>query len=165
MENVNCDILIIGGGPAGGVSAITAKMNYPQKKVLVIREFQKQLVPCAIPYIFGETLGCSEKDLGSCATAVELGIATLLGEVRDIDVQKKIAFTTKEAIHFDKLIFATGSKPFVHDSLRHALALQGVFTVAKNKVLIDKIKSYIEDKTNIIVIGTGFIGVEMAMEL
>ncbi len=165
MENVNCDILIIGGGPAGGVSAITAKMNYPQKEVLVVREFKEQLVPCAIPYIFGKTLGCSEKDLGSCAAAAEMGISTLLGEVRDIDFMGKIAFTTKEAIHFDKLIFATGSKPFVHDSLRHALALEGVFTVAKNKALIDKAKRYMKDKTDIIVIGTGFIGIEMAMEL
>ena len=165
MENINCDILIIGGGPAGGVSAITAKMNYPQKKVLVVREYEEQLVPCAIPYIFGKTLGCSQKDVGSCAVAAEMGIATLLGEVRDIDLQGNIAFTTKEAIHFEKLIFATGSKPFVHDSLRHALALEGVFTVAKNKALIDKTKSYIEDKMNIVVIGTGFIGIEMAMEL
>ena len=165
MENINCDILIIGGGPAGGVSAITAKMNYPQKEVLVVREFKEQLVPCAIPYIFGETLGCSDKDLGSCAAAADMGIATLLGEVRDIDFHGKIAFTTKEAIHFEKLIFATGSKPFVHDSLRHALALQGVFTVAKNKALIDQAKAYMEDKTEIVVIGTGFIGIEMAMEL
>ena len=165
MEKVNCDVLVIGGGPAGGVSAVTAKMNYPEKEILVIREFEKQLVPCAIPYIFGETLGSSEKDIGSCGAAKEMGISTLLGQVKDIDFTGKIAFTNNEAIHFDKLIFATGSKPFVHDSLRHSLALEGVFTVAKNKELIDKAKEYIDTKTDIVVVGTGFIGVEMAMEL
>jgi len=165
MEKVNCDVLVIGGGPAGGVSAVTAKMNYTEKEILVIREFEKQLVPCAIPYIFGETLGSSEKDIGSCGAAKEMGISTLLGQVKDIDFTGKIAFTNNEAIHFDKLIFATGSKPFVHDSLRHSLALEGVFTVAKNKELIDKAKEYIDTKTDIVVVGTGFIGVEMAMEL
>lgn len=165
MEQLKCDILVIGGGPAGGVSAITAKMNYPQKEVLVVREFEIQLVPCAIPYIFGETLGCSEKDVGSCAAAHELGISTLLGEVQDIDIEKKLAFTAKEAIAFDKLIFATGSKPFVHPSLRHALMLEGVFTVTKNKELIDKAQAYMEQKQDIVVVGTGFIGIEMAMEL
>lgn len=65
MEKVNCDVLVIGGGPAGGVAAVTAKMNYPQKEILVIREFEKQLVPCAIPYIFGEILGSSEKNVAS----------------------------------------------------------------------------------------------------
>ena len=165
MEQLKCDILVIGGGPAGGVSAVTAKMNYPQKEVLVVREFEIQLVPCAIPYIFGETLGCSEKDVGSCAAAHELGISTLLGEVQDIDIEKKLAFTAKEAIAFDKLIFATGSKPFVHPSLRHALMLEGVFTVTKNKELIDKAQAYMEQKQDIVVVGTGFIGIEMAMEL
>ena len=165
MEKINCDILIIGGGPAGGVTAVTAKMNHPEKEVLVVREFEKQLVPCAIPYIFGETLGSSDKDVASCGAAKEMGISTLLGAIKDIDFKDKIAFTGDEAISFDKLVFATGSKPFVHESLRHALALNGVFSVAKNKELIDKAKAYIEDKKNIIVVGTGFIGIEMAMEL
>ena len=165
MQKLDCDVLIIGGGPAGGVCAVTAKMNYPSKEILVVREFEVQLVPCAIPYIFGETLGCSDKDVASCGAAVDMGISTLLGEVRDIDFSGKIAFTTKEAIHFDKLVFATGSKPFVHDSLRHSLGLEGVFTVAKNKDLIDKSKVYIEDKNEVVVVGTGFIGIEMAMEL
>ena len=165
MQKLDCDVLIIGGGPAGGVCAVTAKMNYPSKEILVVREFEVQLVPCAIPYIFGETLGCSDKDVASCGAAVDMGISTLLGEVRDIDFSGKIAFTTKEAIHFDKLVFATGSKPFVHDSLRHSLGLEGVFTVAKNKNLIDKSKAYIEDKNEVVVVGTGFIGIEMAMEL
>ena len=165
MKKVSCDVLVIGGGPAGGVTAVTAKMNYPQKEILVIREFEKQLVPCAIPYIFGETLGCSEKNVASCGAAADMGISTLLGKVKDIDFKGKVAFSENEAISFDKLIFATGSKPFVHDSLRHSLALDGVFTVAKNKDLIDKAKAYLEDKKDVVVVGTGFIGVEMAMEL
>ncbi len=165
MEKRSCNILIIGGGPAGGVTAVTAKMNFPDKEVLVVREFEKQLVPCAIPYIFGETLGCSDKDVASCGAAAEMGISTLLGEVRDIDFKDKIAFTMHEAISFDKVVFATGSKPFVHESLRHALAMEGVFTVAKNKALIDKAKSYLESKSDVVVVGTGFIGIEMAMEL
>ena len=165
MEKIDCDVLVVGSGPAGGVSAVTAKMNYPDKKVLVVREFEEQLIPCAIPYIFGKTLGSTQKDIGSCGSAKEMGILSLLGQVLDIDFKGKIAFTKKEAIYFDKLIFATGSKPFVHESLRHALALEGVFTVAKNKELIDKAKNYIKNKKNILIVGTGFIGIEMAMEL
>jgi len=165
MEKIECDVLIIGGGPAGAVSAVTAKMNYSDKEILVIREFEEQLVPCAIPYIFGKTLGSTKKDLGSCGQAKQMGISTLIGKVVDIALKDKIAFTIDKAIHFDKLIFATGSEPFVHESLQHALALDGVFTVAKNKDLIDKARSYIEDKQDIVIVGTGFIGIEMAMEL
>jgi len=164
MEKVSCDVLVIGGGPAGGVCAMTAKMNYPDKEILVIREFEVQLVPCAIPYIFGETLGCSEKDVASCGMAAEMGISTLLGEVNNVDIDKKIAYSNEYEISFDKLVFATGSKPFVHKSMHHALALKGVFTVPKNKSLIDKAKAYIDTIEDLVVVGTGFIGVEMAME-
>jgi len=164
MEKVNCDVLIIGGGPAGGVCAVTAKMNYPDKNILVIREHEIQLVPCAIPYIFGQTLGCSDKDVASCAAAVDMGIHTMMANVQNIDTKNKIAFTDKNEISFDKLVFATGSTPFVHKSLEHALNLEGVFTVPKDKKFIDKAKEYIDARDAIVIVGTGFIGVEMAIE-
>ncbi len=164
MKKIQCDVLVIGGGPAGGVSAVTAKMNYPHKEILVVREHEVQLVPCAIPYVFGETLGCSEKDVASCAMAEEMGIATLVGKVKNVDTQKKIAYLNEDEIHFDKLIFATGSTPFVHASLEHALDLEGVFTISKNKDFIDKLDAYAKDKEEIVVVGSGFIGVEVAVE-
>ena len=164
MKKIKCDVLVIGGGPAGGVSAVTAKTNYPNKEILVVREFEIQLVPCAIPYIFGETLGCSEKDVASCGMASDMGISTLIGEVEDIDTKEKLAYMKDCQISFDKLIFATGSEPFVHSSLQHSLELDGVFTVPKNKTLIDKLKDYSDSKENIIVVGRGFIGIEIAVE-
>jgi len=164
MEKIVCDVLIIGGGPAGGVCAVTAKMNYPDKKILVVREMEVQMVPCAIPYIFGPTLGSSDKDIASCAKAGEMGIETIIAEIHDVDSSKKIAFTDTHEISFDKLVFATGSLPFVHPTLESALSLEGVFTVPKNKKLIDKAKAYTDPIDDIIVVGTGFIGIEMAME-
>ena len=165
MEKIICDVLIIGGGPAGGVCAVTTKMNYPEKKILVVREMEVQMVPCAIPYVFGPTLGCSDKNVASCAKAEELGIETIIGKVEDVHVAEKIARTEREEIHFEKLVFATGSVPFVHASLQEALTLEGVFTVPKNKMFIDKAKSYIDTVSDVVVVGTGFIGIEMAMEL
>ncbi len=165
MEKTVCDVLIIGGGPAGGVCAVTAKMNYPRKKILVVREMEVQMVPCAIPYIFGPTLGSSEKDIASCAKAEEMGIETIIAKVKNVDIGSKTAYTDTHEIHFDKLVFATGSVPFVHASLESSLRLKGVFTVPKNKQLIDEAKAYIDKVENVVVVGTGFIGIEMAMEL
>ena len=164
MQTKKCDVLVIGGGPAGGVSAVTAKMNYPSKEILVIREHEVQLVPCAIPYVFGQTLGCSDKDIASCAMAEEMGISTLVGKVENIDIKAKIAYCCGNEIHFDKLIFATGSTPFVHKSLQHSLTLEGVFTISKNKDFIDKLDAYSTDKKELVIVGSGFIGVEVAVE-
>jgi pyruvate/2-oxoglutarate dehydrogenase complex dihydrolipoamide dehydrogenase (E3) component len=164
MEKVNCDVLIIGGGPAGGVCAVTAKMNYPEKNILVIREREIQMVPCAIPYIFGPTLGSSKKNIASCAKAGEMGIETIIAKIEDIDIEKKTAYAQEYEITFDKLVFATGSTPFVHYSLEESLAFEGVFTVPKNKALIDKARDYMEMVDDVVVVGTGFIGIEMAME-
>ena len=164
MQKIDCDILVIGGGPAGGVCAVSARMSYKDKKIVVIRDLEVQLVPCAIPYIFGETLGCSEKDVASCAMAEKMDIETLVDSVQNVDTQAKIAYSLKYEIHFNKLIFATGSTPFVHESLEHSLSLDGVFTVPKNKTLIDKMKTYSQKIEEIVIVGTGFIGIELAME-
>ena len=165
MEKIKCDILIIGAGPAGGVSAVTARMNYPDKEIVIVREFEQQLVPCAIPYVFGKTLGSSEKNIAPCANLTDMGISTLVSKINDIDTENKIAYSDAKEISFDKLILATGSEPFVHESLEHALRLEGVFSIPKNKTLIEDVKSYTDKKNKIIIVGSGFIGIEMAVEL
>ena len=164
MEKVTCDVLIIGGGPAGGVCAMTAKMNFPDKEVLVVREQELQLVPCAIPYIFSETLGSTENNIASCAPAEQFGIKAIVDTIVSIDTQSKTALSNDREIHFDKLVLATGSIPFVHPMLEHSLDIEGVFTVPKNVTYIDKMQHYIDTKKKVTVVGTGFIGIEMAME-
>ena len=164
MEKIICDVLIIGGGPAGSVCAMTAKMNFPDKEVVVVREFEHQMVPCAIPYIFSETLGGTENNLASCAPAQKFGITTIVGKINNINIENKTAFMEDREITFDKLVLATGSKPFVHRSLEHSLKFEGVFTVPKNVAYIDAMQAYTDSKKNIVVVGTGFIGIEMAME-
>ena len=164
MKKIQCDVLVIGGGPAGGVTAITAKGHNPGKKILLIREEEEQLVPCAIPYIFGDILGSTEKDIASCAPVENTGVETMVGIVKEVDIENKAAYTKDARIGFDKLVFATGSTPFVHPMMSEATKIEGVFTVPKSKAKIDQLKAYVDTKQKITIVGSGFIGVELGLE-
>ncbi len=165
MQNLTTDILVIGGGPAALVLVATALENYPDKKITVVKKEKEALVPCGIPYIFGKTLGDSQKDAMSCGGPMAEKIDLIIDEIIDVDISQKIATAKEYQFKFDKLVFATGSIPFVHKSFQEALKLENVFTIDKDKQKIDNIKQYLEDKKRVIVVGTGFIGVEIALEL
>lgn len=165
MKQVQTDILILGGGPAALVTVATALQNFPDKKITVIKEDKISLVPCGIPYIFGETLGDSNKDAMSCGGPMAEMINLIIDTALSVDIATKTVVAKEHTVTFDKLIFATGSIPFVHKNFEDALELENVFTVEKHKDKVDCVKEYIADKTKIIVVGAGFIGVEMALEL
>ncbi|MEA3522304.1 MAG: FAD-dependent oxidoreductase, partial [Campylobacterota bacterium] len=165
MRTTQTDILIIGGGPAALVTAATALENYPDKKITLIKQEEVGLVPCGIPYIFGETLGSSDKNAMPCGGPLADKITIVVDEVLSIDVKNKEILASQNKINFEKLVLATGSIPFVHKSFENALKLENVFTIDKDKERIDKIVEYLKEKQKVIVIGTGFIGVEMATEL
>ena len=90
MSLMKTDVLIIGGGPAGIVTAVTAKQNYPEKKIVVVRREKRVVVPCGIPYIFG-TLRDAEKNIIPDSVLTSKGIDILVDEIEDVDIEKKVA--------------------------------------------------------------------------
>lgn len=164
LESIQTDILIIGAGPAGLVAASTAHENYPDKKIVVVKQYEKGQVPCGIPYVFGNILGDVEKNAMPCGGEVP-NITKIVDEVQSVDIKKKQAVANNHTINFDKLIFATGSIPFVHKSFEEALSFENVFTVEKTYFGVQKLQEYVENKKRVIVVGTGFIGVELAEQL
>jgi len=158
------DVLIIGGSAAGIVAALAGKSNYPEKEFLVIRKEDKVLVPCGIPYIFG-SLGSSDKDVVPDAVLTNKGIKIEVDEVISIDQNEKVCSTAKGTeISFKKVIFATGSTPTMPGWLK-GTNLENVFTISKDKIQLDRAFQKIKDCKKIVVVGAGFIGVEMSDEL
>ena len=82
------DVLVVGGGPAGIVSALTAVKYYPGKKFLVIRSVENSVIPCGIPYMFSSLKNPDDNKLGYAALEKN-GIATAVDEVVRIDRTKK----------------------------------------------------------------------------
>ncbi len=158
------DVLVIGGSAAGIVAATTGKSFYPNKEFMVIRKEKNVMVPCGIPYIFG-SLDSSEKNLIPDGVLTNNDIQLKIDKAVKVDKENKIC-TTKDGtdISFEKLIFATGSTPVIPKWLKGG-DLHNVFTIPKNKTVIDKIKSKIQKSDKVVVVGGGFIGVEMADEI
>ena len=48
---MDSNVIIVGGGPAGIITALTAKKVYPDKSVCLIKEIGDGVIPCAIPYM------------------------------------------------------------------------------------------------------------------
>ena len=159
------DVLVIGSSAAGLVASVTGKSVHPEKAFTVIRKEEKVLVPCGIPYVFGSVDG-TDMDLLPADTMFEkTGVKLIIGEITGIDRENKTCdLKDGEKLGYDKLVIATGSTPTVPGWLEGA-NLENVFTVPKNKVYLDRMRSELKDYEKIVVIGGGFIGVELSDEL
>ncbi|MDD4384320.1 MAG: FAD/NAD(P)-binding oxidoreductase [Bacteroidales bacterium] len=162
MEKTN--ILIIGGGASGLQAAITAKSNYPDKSVVVVRQEDKVLVPCGIPYIFG-SLHTSDKNILPDKMLTDVGVEIKIAEVTKVDNENKTCeLGTGEKIYFEKLVFATGSIPTVPKWLKGG-NLENVFIIPKDKIYLDEMHDKLKPLKKVVTIGAGFIGVEMSDEM
>ena len=162
---IETDILIIGGGPAGMVASATSRQYYPDKKVTVVKKFEKSLVPCGIPYIFGNMLESPEDDMIPCGDmASKMGVNLVEDEITSLDFNSKTAKgESGKSYKYDKLILATGSVP--REPRIENFDAKNVFFVPKDPEYILKMEAKVKEMKRVAVIGTGFIGVEIAGEL
>jgi NADPH-dependent 2,4-dienoyl-CoA reductase/sulfur reductase-like enzyme len=122
------------------------------------------MIPCGIPYIFSKVEQATKNILPD-AGLKGLGVEIVIGEVTDVDAERKTAKTRSGGdIEFDKLILGSGSVPVVPGWLK-GTALKNVFTIPKNKVYLDELQKSLEGLKKIVIVGAGFIGVEVADEL
>lgn len=158
------DVIIIGGSAAGVTAAVTARKYYPDKSIMMIKNVLNVPIPCGIPYIFG-TVGDPMKnllptDMMMANNKVEVLQDEVVSILRD---EKLVATASGEKIHYEKLVVANGSLPIVPRI--PGTNLKNVFSIVKNS---DSLKSMLESAKNsqdFVVIGGGFIGMEMAEEL
>jgi len=159
------DVLVIGSSAAGLVAALTGKSVYPDKIITVITKEEKTLVPCGIPYIFASIDGTDSNILPADKMFESANINLIIGEVISINPENKTCILkNKDKISYKKLVLATGSTPSIPKWLKGA-DLENVFTVPKNKHYLDLMKTKLNQCNKIVIVGAGFIGVELSDEL
>ena len=157
------DILVIGAGPAGIVSAVTARRYYPDKKILVMKNVEKGVVPCGIPYMFFSLKDPDENKLGNAALEKN-NVDVVVDEVTRVDREKKSVETKKgDSYCYEKLVLAIGSSPIVPPI--PGIDKEGIYPIYKDLGYLKNSIEKIKRSGNVLVVGGGFIGVEFADEL
>lgn len=158
------DVVIIGAGPSGIVVGVTAKKQNPQRSFLMITEEANGLVPCGIPYVFHDLDDISQ-NLMKPTPFEKAGGEVLIDTVTAVDFRNKILLTESGvSISYDKLIFATGSTPTVPTFIP-GYDLENVEYIKKSYSYISGLLQRVGSADDIVVIGGGFIGAEVAEQL
>lgn len=161
----NTDVLIIGSSAAGMVAATTSKWINKDKSVTVVTKNEQTLIPCGIPYVFGSVQSTNNNILPAEKMFEKSGIDVIHDEVSAVDRKEQMAHLKNgEQIKYEKLVLGTGSIPNKAEWLKGA-TLKNVFTVPKNKSYLDQMQQELKLCKNVVVIGAGFIGVELSDEL
>lgn len=168
--------IVIIGGVAGGATALARlrRLSEDNQLVMIERDEYISYANCGLPYYIG----------GAIKEKQKLQVQTVAGMSKrfnaDIRVKnevtainrkdktvtvKKLDDGTEYTESYDRLILSCGAKP-VRPPIKGLDKADNVFTL-RNIPDTYKIKEYIENKgvKNAVVIGGGFIGVEMAENL
>ncbi|MGB6866572.1 MAG: FAD-dependent oxidoreductase [Candidatus Aminicenantaceae bacterium] len=153
-------IVVIGNGVAGNNAAsIAGKFNC--EVTILSEETFPEYSACALPYYLSGEIARQRIFLKQDNRSSEDGTRTIFGKrVERIHVKNQEVVFEGESLHYDKLIIAAGAEAIIPGIA--GVDKTGVFTF-KTLADVDKILAY--DKRTVAIIGSGFIGVEVAIAL
>lgn len=166
------EIVIIGGVAAGASFAARARrLNENARIILVERGKDVSFANCGLPYHIGGEI--QTRDVLSVQTPATLKALLNLDvrtntEAMQIDREKKRVFVKNvvtgkgEWIAYDKLMLATGASPRIPDV--PGIDDKKVLTL-RNLADMDRIIALAKAGKRALVVGAGFIGLEMAEQL
>lgn len=157
------DVVVVGGGPAGMITALTAKSVYPEKTVCIIKEIGDGVIPCAIPYMIHTMADPSQNIMGN-APLENAGIEIIVNKAMTLDTAtRKLTLASGEEIGYDRLVLATGSSPVLPPIT--GIEQPGVFVITKSLSAMTALREKAKVAKKVVILGGGFIGAEFADEL
>ena len=163
------NVIIIGGGACGASCATRLRRLDENCEITILeRTNEVSIANCGLPYYCSDVIADREKILVSNPERFKnmFNIDVQLNcEVVEINRDEKYVLTqNNEKFYYDKLVLAQGANP-IRPNLE-GIDNKNIFTV-RTLADADKIKDYVakNDVKNAVVVGGGFIGVEMAENL
>lgn len=168
--------IIIVGGVAGGATAAARLRRLDEKSTIVLFERGEHIsfANCGLPYYIGETIKDRQKLLVQTVEGMsarfKLDIRNLT-EVTKINRDKKTVtvrnLRNQEEYEesYDTLILSPGAKP-IFPNIEGVSEANNIFTL-RNIPDTDRIKGYVDNEKprRSVIVGGGFIGLEMAENL
>ena len=165
---------VIIGGVAGGATAAARLRRIDEQAEIILLEKGKYIsyANCGLPYYIGGVIAEREKLLVQTPASfgkrfridvrVENEVIAIDPEKKTLTIRKADGKEYEET--YDKLLLSPGANP-VKPPLE-GIDSEGIFTL-RNVEDTDRIKAYITDKQvkRAVVVGAGFIGLEMAENL
>lgn len=166
---------IIVGGVAGGASTAARLRRLDEHAEIVLFEKGSYIsyANCGLPYYIGDVITDRNKLFVQTAASFKDRFnidARVMSEVTAINVDKKVVQVRDlqtgldYELSYDKLVLSPGAEP-IRPPLE-GINSEGIFTL-RNVIDTDRIKAYVSKFPNgkAVIIGAGFIGLEMAENL
>ncbi len=162
-------IIIIGGGACGASCATRLRRLNETAEIRILEKTNEvSIANCGLPYYCSGVIAERERILVSNAKKfkdsfnIEVSLNTEVTQINRSD--KYVVINNNEKIYYDKLVLTQGANP-IKPPLE-GINNPNIFTL-RTLTDADNIKAYIKNNNvkNAVVIGGGFIGIEMAENL
>ena len=157
---------VIIGGVAGGMSTATRLRRNDENRQIIVLEASEYVsfANCGLPYYAGGVITKRDALLLQTPEALKqrfnIDVRVKTRAVSIDRVAKTVTTDAGDSIHYDELVLSPGATPFMPpiEGIERALTLRTVEDV-------DRIVEVIKGKKSAVIIGGGFIGLELAENL